>query len=293
MHDETAPDARLAALATTQHGVVSLAQLGAMGLDRDAVWRRAAAGRLHPLHRGVYAVGHTKIGREGRWLAAVLACGERAVLSHRSAAALWDLRATSAGRVDVTVPRASGRRSTRRIAVHRPRRAVETTVRDAIPVTTPMQTLAHLTPLLPRPALERALEAAERLDLLDVTRLPPRLRALVPGIDAALRSPLEARFLRLCRAHGLPQPRVNTRIDAYEVDFCWPEHRLVVETDGHRHHGTRAAFERDRARDAHLTALGWRVVRVTHRALEERPGEVVDLLRRLLSGRSRWPSTPG
>lgn len=287
-------DREVAELATAQHGVVSGRQLKALGLSRDAVKRRVSAGRLHRLHRGVFAVGHACVGREGRWLAAVLACGSEAVLSHRSAAALWGIRPTSAARIDVTLPRTSGHRSTATIVVHRPRRAIETTVRDAIPITTPMQTLADLAAVVPRPALERACETAEVLRLLDVGGLRGRLRALVEGLDTeiTIRSALEARFLALCREHGLPHPLVNTRIEDVEVDFCWPAARLVIETDGHRYHGTRAAFERDRARDARLIALGWRVVRVTHRRLIERPEEVAGLIRRLLSVRSRSPSTP-
>jgi very-short-patch-repair endonuclease len=243
----------------------------------------------------VYAVGHRRLGREGCWLAAVLACGPSAVLSHRSAAALWGIRPTSAPRVDVTVPRGSGRRSTPAIAVHRPRGAIEAVTKDAIPVTTPSQTLADIATILPRPALERALETAESLRLLDANRLPARLATLAATLDTetTVRSPLERRLLALVRAHRLPRPRVNVAVEGLEVDFCWPASRLIVETDGHRHHGTRAAFERDRARDAHLTALGWRVVRITHRRLREEPDAVLRLLGGLLSGRNRWRATPG
>ena len=123
---------------------------------------------------------------------------------------------------------------------------------QAIPVTAPARMMIDLSSVLPRPALQRAPEAAERLRLLDLERLPPRLAELAGTIEPSLRSPLEARFLALCRNHGLPRPAVNTT--GYEVDFCWPAERLIVEVDGRRHHGTRAAFERDRERDAVLTA---------------------------------------
>jgi very-short-patch-repair endonuclease len=282
----------LSELAARQHGVVSVRQLAAMGLDKDAVRTRVADGRLHRLHRAVYAVGHTRLSREGRWMAAVLASGPGAVLSHRSAAALWGIRATAAARIDVTVPRASGYRSNQSVIVHHPRRAWTQTVRDGIPVTTPTQTLIDLSSVLPLPALERALEAAEALRLLDVNGLPPRLAKLAALVEPRLRSPLEARLLAMCRQRGLPAPRVNVVIEGFEVDFSWPEQRLIVETDGHRHHGTRAAFERDRERDALLTAEGWRVVRITHRRLNT-PEAVGDLLERLLSGRSPSLSTPG
>ncbi len=225
-------------------------------------------------------------------MAAVLACGAGAALSFVSAGALWSVRQTAAALIDVTVPRESGRRSNASIRVHRPVVPPEVTIHNSIPVTTPTQTLIDLSSVLPRPALEAALEAAERLRLLDLGALPPRLQRLAGAIDTDVRSPLEARFLALCRENGLPRPLVNTVVEGYEVDFCWPGHRVIVETDGHRHHGTRAAFERDRERDAALTAAGWRVVRVTHRRLATRPREVAALLERLLSVRSPSPATP-
>jgi very-short-patch-repair endonuclease len=252
-----------------------------------------ASGRLVLVHRGVYAVGHLPRSRETAWMAAVLACGRHAVLSHRSAAALWGIRPTAAARAEVTVPRTSGYRSSAKVIVHHPRRACTATVRDAIPVTTPTQTLIDLSSVLPRPALERALEAAETLRLLDVKSLPPQLAKIAGAVEPRLRSPLEAQFVRLCRRRGLPRPRVNAVVEGLEVDFSWPEQRLIVETDGHRHHGTRAAFERDRERDSALTAAGWRVVRVTHRRLAREPEAVGELLGRLLSGRSPSRATPG
>jgi very-short-patch-repair endonuclease len=292
MRDKSTPDERLAELAGRQHGVVGVGQLAPLGVDRRAVARRVAAGWLCRVHRGVYAVGRAPLSREGRWLAAVLACGECAALSYASAGALWGIRSTASARIDVTVPRGSGRRSNSRIRVHRPLEMPETTMKDGIRVTTPTQTLIDLSSVLPRPALERAIEAAEKLRLLDVDRLPPKLATLARAVEPELRSPLEALFLDLCRDHGLPRPRVNTVVEAFEVDFCWPDARLIVETDGHRHHATRGAFERDRARDAALTAAGWRVVRITHRRLVERPAEVAGLLRRLLSARSPSLATP-
>jgi predicted transcriptional regulator of viral defense system len=285
------PDRELAALAGRQHGVVSRRQLLEIGFARAAIQRRLQSGRLHRLHRGVYAVGHPVVGAHGQWLAAVLACGPGAVLSHRSAGALWELRPSSAARIDVTVPRGSGCRSTAAIVVHRPRDAVATTVRDAITVTTPMQTLADLARILPRRAVERAAEAAEALRLFDARELPPRLLKRLDLVATTTRSPLEDAFLDLCERHGIPRPLVNTRVEGMEVDFCWPDVRLIVETDGHRHHGTRAAFERDRARDAALTAAGWRPVRVTHRQMRDEEAVAGLLLR--LTARSPSPATRG
>jgi hypothetical protein len=149
-------------------------------------------------------------------------------------------------------------------------------MKDGIPVTTPGQTLADLATALPRRALERAAEGAEALRLhVAVPDGHPGAKRLAQALDHDLstttRSPLEDAFLELCDAHGIPRPLVNTFVEGFEVDFCWPEHRLIVETDGYRHHGTRAAFERDRARDARLTACGWRVMRFTESQVRADP----------------------
>ena len=277
MRVQTAPDARLAALAARQYGVVSRRQLLELGFDRGGVERRLASGRLHRLYRGVYAVGHTVVSGNGRWLAATMATG--GVLSHRSAAALWRIRPSATARVDVTVSRTSGVRTSAAIVAHRSRRHVATTHHEGIPVTTPGQTLADLATALPRRQLEKAAEMAEALRL-DFA-VPPghpgekRLReAAAHHLGHTTRSPLEDAFLDLCDGYGIPRPLVNTVVEGYEVDFCWPELRLIVETDGHAHHGTRAAFERDRARDARLTALGWRVLRFTDRQVRGDAGSV-------------------
>ena len=240
-----------------------------LGFDRGAIARRVESGRLHRLYRGVYAVGHTIIPREGRWLAAVMACGDGAALSHRSAAALWGIRPTAAARIDVTVSHTSGVRSS--AADRGPsdrRRRYETTKRHGIPVTTPGQTLADLALGLTGRDLEKAIEMAEVRKLhiavpeghLGVERLRQAAgRALPVTTD----SPLEDAFLALCDDHRIPRPLVQPIVEGHRVDFCWPELRLIVETDGYEHHGTRAAFGRDRAQDAQLTVRGWRVLRFT------------------------------
>lgn len=289
----TPRDVRLANLARRQHAVVSHEQLRRLGFDDPAIWRRVQSGRLHRLYRGVYAVGHTVIPRDGRFLAAVMACGDLAVLSHRSAAELWGIRPTAGARIDVTVPRTSGVRTSARIQVHRPQRRVETTKRHGIPVTTPGQTLADVALALPRRALEKAVEMAEVRKLhVAVPEDHPghrRLRDARP-LPVTTDSPLEDAFLALCDAHGIPRPLVQPMVEGYRVDFCWPEHRLIVETDGFEHHGTRAAFERDRAKDARLTAGGWRVLRFTRSQVHENATFVAAVV---LSARSRWLSTPG
>jgi hypothetical protein len=168
--------------------------------------------------------------------------------------------------------------------VHRSRQPVDTTTRAGIPVTTPGQTLADLATALPRRALEKAAETAEaqRLDV----RIPAghpgekRLReASAHDLSVTTDSPLEDAFLALCDSHGIPRPLVQPIVEGYRVDFCWPHARVVVETDGFEHHGTRAAFERDRARDAHLTACGWRVLRFTAAQLDGDAASVAAVLR--------------
>ena len=293
MRSQTTPDQRLAELAARQHGVVERAQLNALGFTNGAIQRRVAAGRLHRLHRGVYAVGHTVLSRNGAYLAAVLACGPHALLSHRSAAALWGLRPSDAPRVDVTVPHTSGVRTTHAIAVHRPLRTPEPMTHAGVPVTTPGRTLADLALALPRRQLENAVEAAERLHLhVEIDDDHPgakRLDEIAYDDLPFTRSELEDAFLELCARHGIPRPLVNSVQAGVEVDFCWPDHRLIVETDG-RHHQTRAAFERDRARDARPTALSWRVMRFTARQVRRGPGGVAALV---LSARSPWLAIPG
>jgi hypothetical protein len=288
-------------VAERQHGVVTRAQLAELGIGRGAVGRRLESGRLHILHRGVYAVGQRVVGREGHWMAAVLAMGSDAVLSHRSAAALWGIRATARGRVEVTVPRAPRSRSA--IQVHRTRVAAdEVTAVRGIPVTTPPRTLLDLGAVVRRRALERAIDQAEALRLTDplcigdvVVRHQHRpgaaaIRAILAAgrIGAAItRSELEDRFLAFLDDHELPRPQVNLPLhlgDAtIEADCLWRAQRFIVELDGHASHATGNAFERDRARDRFLQAAGWRVVRITWRHLHEQSDAIASDLRTLLS----------
>ena len=168
--------------------------------------------------------------------------------------------------------------------IHRPRRPADTTRRHGIPVTTPGQTLADLATALPRRPLEKAVEMA------DARKLHVAIPKDHPGAqrvrDAAARalpvttdSPLEDAFLELCDAHGIPRPLVQTIVEGYRVDFCWRRQRVIAETDGYEHHGTKAAFGRDRARDAHHTALGWRVVRFTEPQVREEAAFVAGVVR--------------
>jgi very-short-patch-repair endonuclease len=270
LHTRGADDA-IAALAARQHGVVARWQLLALGLGPDAIDHRLRCGRLHLIHRGVYAVGHRLVTKEGRWLAAVLAAGPGAVLSHRSAAALWGIRPTAATRIEVTTPKQLRPRPNLL-----PHCAVlprdEITERDGIPVTTAARTLLDLAATLDRHQLARALDEAEVLRLEGPGRLMDRyprkrgtktLRALLNESRRNLRSPLEAEFLALLDDHGFQRPETNTIIEGYEVDAAWRAARLIVELDGYATHGTRRAFERDRARDRRLSAAGWRTARFT------------------------------
>jgi predicted transcriptional regulator of viral defense system len=278
----TTPDQRVAELAAGQWGVVSLSQLRMAGLSEDAVQRRQRAGRLHRLHRGVYAVGHTVLRIEGRRLAAVLACGPGAVLSHRSAAAHWGLLPTGTTRIDVTAPRTRAGDATIRLHHSRSLIARDTDTHKGIPITSVARTLLDLAATVKPDQLERALAQAEHLELYDhraITELLARAnghrgqKALTEAtaLDPKLtRSEWEVRLLKLVRAAALPEPLVNLSLAAadhprLEVDFCWPSHHLIVETDGWESHRTRAAFEADRRRDAALQADGWHVVRFTWR----------------------------
>ena len=288
---ERSVDHLIAEVAERQGGVVSAMQLGTLGLNADAIARRMRRGWLHRLHRGVYAVGHRRLAAEGRWHAAVLACGEGAALSHRAAAAAWDVRAWGGGMIDVTVPTPGGRARHHGLRVHRSP-GVEVTTRDGLRLTTVERTLLDLAPRLRPRELERALEQAQHRRLVDhavlseLARRPApgatKLRALLTEPLTFTRSELERRFLELVDKADLPRPLTNHRLGPYECDFVWPAQRLIVETDGAEHHRTRHAFEDDRAKDAELTRQGWRVVRLTHRRLRDDRAGVERLLRELL-----------
>jgi very-short-patch-repair endonuclease len=289
-------DVLLAALAKRQHGVVSLAQLLGLGFSEKGIAERVRTGRMHRIHRGVYAVSPARLRTEGYWLAAVLACGPGAVLSHRSAASLWELRPSAAQAIDVTVPARSGRRRRPGIQVHRSTRltAEEVVTRDGIPVTTVARTLLDLADVLPAQALKRAIDEAEYRGRLDLTSLhavvennPGRRGAklldLLTEPAQRTRSDLEEDFLALCRRHRLPRPYVGATVGGYEDDFVWPDAHLIVETDGLAAHRTRRAFEDDRKRDRRLLHAGYRTVRLTGRALHDDESEVAEALRELLT----------
>jgi very-short-patch-repair endonuclease len=297
----------IVALAERQHGVVTLHQLQSIGLGKGAVAKRARAGRLHRIHRGVYAVGRPALTLRGRWMAAVLAYGPGAVLSHRSAAALHGIRPTNRRNSDVTVPGRSAR-SRPGIDVHRSTtlQPEDVTTVDGIPCTTVARTLADLGDVVRRREVEKAVDQAEVLRLFDLRAVNEALERAGPCRGAGTlravlrdyerptitRSELEEQFLALCRTSSLPSPAVNAWITlddgiAYNADFLWRAERLVAETDGRGFHGKRGAFEHDRLRDQRLTLAGYTVVRFTWRQVEREPRRVAGVLQGLLARLAR------
>jgi very-short-patch-repair endonuclease len=275
--------------------VVSARQLRATDVSRTAVHRRVADGRLRSVHHGVYAIG--PLTERARWMAAVLALGPHAVLSHRDAAALHGLRAANRSAIDVTVPRRA--RARRGITVHEtgdlhPR---DRTTIDGIAVTSIPRTLVDLAAILPPPQLRRAYEQAERLRILDLRAIHEllgrangrrgvaALRVLV-AYDATraveAQSELELRFLDLLREVGLPAPQVNVVVEGFVVDAHWPSARVVVELQGFAYHSDREAFERDHARLARLKLAGYEVLALTWRQVNEEPAWVVGAIGTLL-----------
>jgi hypothetical protein len=293
----------ISAFVSDRHGIAGLGQLGELGLGPRGSQLRTAGGRLYRVYRGVYsAVPPRLLTREGLWLAAVLSCGVDAVLSHRSAAALHELRPSGGARIDVSVPRRLRQRPRLRIHQSSTLTPADITIVNAIPCTTVARTLLDLASVLSRRALERACDQAEILQLFDLYPIEDQLRrhprrAGAPKLRAILDehhigqtptwSVLEERFLALTRAAGLPDPEVNAFIDpedgepAIRVDFAWREQRLAVEADGRATHFTHQAFERDRRRDQRVTAAGWRIVRTTWRQIRVTPAQLQETLRRL------------
>ncbi|MGO9496184.1 MAG: DUF559 domain-containing protein [Solirubrobacteraceae bacterium] len=268
-------DRLIAELADQQHGVVATWQLVALGLTHDDIGYRAQTGRLHRIHRGVYAVGHRKLTRQGHRMAAVLAYGPDAVLSHRSAAAHWDLGSGSY-RIEVTTPKE--RRSRQTIRVHTATLHEEDrTTHDGIPITTVARTIHDLAARSSTDQLTYLIEAADRKDRLDlqaldraIARRPPapgtkRLKAVLATYrgPADTRSHLERGFRKLIAKAGLPEPQFNVVVAGLTVDVYWPQWRLVVELDSGLYHDTPRGFETDRIRDAIVQKAGVRVLRVT------------------------------
>jgi Transcriptional regulator, AbiEi antitoxin len=267
-------DARVSVIAGRQHGVVTAAQLREAGIDKYGVRDRVRAGRLHRLHRGVYAVGHRSPSWRGRWLAAVLAAGDGAVLSHTSAVALWEFLRPIEGPAHVTVDAAVRRKSRPGIVVHRSRTISprDITRRHGIAVTTPSRTIEDIRGTIKPYLFRRALRQAELAGYR------------VPHLSAVKRSrsDLELFFLAFCEHHHLPRPLVNHRIHGYRVDFFFPDQRVAVETDTWTYHRGSVAFEDDHARDLALRAHRITTRRYTDDQLEAASDAVVADLREAL-----------
>jgi very-short-patch-repair endonuclease len=295
-------DAPLANLAAVQHGVVATWQLLALGYSYHAISRRVANGRLHRLYRGVYAVGHTRLSVKGRWMAAVLACGPDALLSHHAAAGLHDLQRPPGGRLDVTC---ASRHEVAGVRCHvvRVLHPDDRAQIDGIPVTNLARTLGDLAGVVSEQRLRSMLEEVERRGLLDGRLLEAQLqrgngRRGVAALRRALRavcgqprwtqSGLERAFLELIREAQLPEPQTNVIVDGELVDAFWPEHNLIVEVDGWPYHRTKRSFEDDRRRDTKHTLAGRRSIRITGTRIEDEPHTVQrDLSVLLERGRGR------
>ncbi|MGN6171137.1 MAG: type IV toxin-antitoxin system AbiEi family antitoxin domain-containing protein [Solirubrobacteraceae bacterium] len=298
-------DAAIAIIAGRQHGVVALEQLLALGLSRTAVYKRAARGRLHRVHRGVYSLAPPGLlSREGWWMAAVLAAGPGAVLSHRKAAALHGLLSCNRANVEVAV---SGRPGRTRpgIDIHRSKTltGADCTVVNSIPCTTVARTLLDLADVIDRRRRERAVDQAELLGGFDLRAIQDQLvrnstRAAVRKATGVLdehyigstptESEIEEGFLALCRRFGLPQPELQQWLllpddgPPIRADFLWREQRVVVETDGDKYHRTAQRLRKDARRDQRLTVHGFRPIRTGWRQIFYRPAELEATLRALL-----------
>jgi very-short-patch-repair endonuclease len=278
-----------------QHGVVTRAALLELGFGPRSIEHRVANGRLYLISAGVYAVGRPELTPHGRWMAAVLACGGDAALSHRSAAELWGIGYEERGRIDVSIRRKS--KITRKGIKVRARPSLDASslvLRFGIPVTHPVQTLIDLATELKPLRLERAVNEADKLDLVDPERLRRALNAYggMPGVRTLRTmldrhtfrlsdSDLEVLFRPLALGGGFPAPLTKHRVLGYEADFWFPDQGLVVETDGLRYHRTPSQQARAAKRDQTHSAAGLRVLRFTHWQVAHAPDEVVDVLRRI------------
>lgn len=287
----------MARIASRQHGNITREQLLGLGLNDKAIGWRTRSGRLHRVHRGVYAVGRPARTALERASAAVLACGPGAVLSHLSALALWGLAPRWPSRFDVTVP---GDRRPAGIKTHRARLVRRDLRRHiGIPVTSPARTLLDCTPLLNERALVRAVNDGRRNlrlrpdQLADVVDRNPnaegaaRLRACTQTTGGPTRSEWEDAFPAFCRRFGLPEPVMSAKVAGHEVDALFPVEKLIVELDSWAFHSDRRAFESDRDRDADTLASGHATVRITWERMHRRPLAEAQRLLRILSQRRR------
>jgi Transcriptional regulator, AbiEi antitoxin/Protein of unknown function (DUF559) len=292
-------------LAGRQHGVITRRQLLDLGFSEEAIEHRLARGRLHTIHKGVYAIGWPELTPERCWMAATLACGQGAALSHRSAGALWGINREGAW-IDVSVRhsverRQAGIRVRRRSSLP----ANDITPRNGILVTRPSRTLLDLASELGPSALERAVNEADKHDLVSPDELREALTSFTgePGVRPLRRlldryafrlsdSDLEILFRPVAESVGLPPPQTKARVNGFEVDFFWPELGLVVETDGLRYHRTHGSQARDRLRDQTHTAAGLTNLRFTHWQVKHAPAHVRRVLARTARNLEAASSAP-
>jgi very-short-patch-repair endonuclease/predicted transcriptional regulator of viral defense system len=292
------PDELIAELADRQHGVVAHRQLRGLGIGRGTIEHRLQCGRLHRVHRGVYAVGHRILTPDGWRMAAVLAAGPGAVLSHHSAAELWGLRWMARRLHTVTVARHVRVPAIETHLARLPEDEV-TTVRG-IPVTTVPRTILDLAATSPEREVTRLINEADVKQLWDALSLPDLLaryprragtrtvrRALADRPTGVPKNTFEDAFLDFLERHRLPRPEVNVWLTVgkhlYEADCLWRRQRVIVELDGRAAHDTARAFESDRAKDRRLRVAGWDPIRVTWRQLHREERELARDLEKLLS----------
>jgi predicted transcriptional regulator of viral defense system len=288
----------MANLATEQYRVVSAAQLHALGVHRGGIQRRVSRGRLHRVHRGVYAVGTPNLSRNGFLIAAVYACGEGALLSHKTAAQHWGLTQSATAAIHVTVP-SRNKPDVKGVTVHLTREltAADRAIHEGIPSTSVARTLVDYAATATQTQLIEAIEQAERLRIFDLKAVHDALdrsngRKGAKALRAALselfheppdtRSKLEQRFRFFCKSRGLAVPSFNVSVGGFCVDGAWAGTNLVLELDSKRHHLGLTAFEADRKRDTKLQIAGHRIVRVTDKRMKHEPDELEQDLRSLL-----------
>jgi very-short-patch-repair endonuclease len=288
-------------LAGRQHGVVARRQLLALGFNAREIEHRVKRGRLHLIMRGVYAVGWPRLTPKRRWMAAVLACGEGALMSHCSAAALWEIGSERGGLIDLSVMRrAELKRRGLRVRGRPSLTAERITTHDGIPVTTPVQTLIDLSTELPAIRVERAVNEADKRDLIDPETLRAELDRYVgePGVKSLGRlldkrtfrlsdSDLEVLFRPIAMEANLPSPLTKEEVNGFEVDFFFPDLGLIIETDGLRYHRTPSTQTRDARRDRAHTLAGMTPLRFTHYEIKYEPARVRSELRRIAASLTR------
>jgi very-short-patch-repair endonuclease len=285
-------DLQIAELAARQHGYATRGQLRALGLGEKAIGYRLRTGRLHRVYPGVYAVGHRRLHPIDRSMAAVLACGPGAVLSHASAASLWGFFRRWQLPFEVTVV---GDRRPKTIRVHHCRCAgADKASHLGIPVTSPARTVLDCAPLVGNPVrfVNDALHSPwlTESQLIEASERHPRgspVRAIVLGQPGVTRSDLEDRFLAFCRRHRLPQPEINMTVDGREVDAFFRAEGVIVELDSYAFHSDRTTFELDRQKDAEAAAKGLMTLRLTDERMKRESEQEAARLRTILKARRR------